>query len=65
MIILLSVPGGGRYCLSQSAAMRGAKAAVIEAKAVGGTCVNGCAKKVMWLGARIAEAIKYGERVWL
>src|SRR5690606_14487267 len=37
-----------------------AKAAVIEANAVGGTCVNvGCVpKKVMWYGAHIAEALK-------
>ena len=39
--------------------MRGAKVALIEAKHMGGTCVNvGCVpKKVMWHGAQIAEAI--------
>jgi glutathione reductase (NADPH) len=40
--------------------MRGAKVALIEAKHMGGTCVNvGCVpKKVMWHGAQVAEAIK-------
>ncbi|MGL5678451.1 MAG: glutathione-disulfide reductase, partial [Plesiomonas shigelloides] len=41
------------------AAMYGKKCALIEAKALGGTCVNvGCVpKKVMWHGAQIAEAM--------
>ncbi|MDP4530440.1 glutathione-disulfide reductase [Alkalimonas delamerensis] len=53
--------GSGGIASANRAAIRGAKAAVIEAKAVGGTCVNvGCVpKKVMWYGAHIAEAIKY------
>lgn len=53
--------GSGGIASANRAAIRGAKAAVIEAKAVGGTCVNvGCVpKKVMWFGAHIAEAIKY------
>ncbi|TRW48483.1 glutathione-disulfide reductase [Aliidiomarina halalkaliphila] len=53
--------GSGGIASANRAAMRGAKAAVIEAKKVGGTCVNvGCVpKKVMWYGAHIAEAIKY------
>jgi glutathione reductase (NADPH) len=53
--------GSGGIASANRAAMRGASAAVIEAKAVGGTCVNvGCVpKKVMWFGAHIAEAIKY------
>ncbi|MDP4537002.1 glutathione-disulfide reductase [Alkalimonas collagenimarina] len=53
--------GSGGIASANRAAMRGAKAAVIEAKAVGGTCVNvGCVpKKVMWYGAHVAEAIKY------
>ncbi|HAW92044.1 MULTISPECIES: glutathione-disulfide reductase [unclassified Arsukibacterium] len=53
--------GSGGIASANRAAMRGASAAVIEAKAVGGTCVNvGCVpKKVMWYGAHIAEAIKY------
>ena len=53
--------GSGGIASANRAAMRGAKAAVVEAKAVGGTCVNvGCVpKKVMWYGAHVAEAIKY------
>lgn len=53
--------GSGGIASANRAAIRGAKAAVIEAKAVGGTCVNvGCVpKKVMWYGAHVAEAIKY------
>jgi len=53
--------GSGGIASANRAAIRGAKAAVIEAKAVGGTCVNvGCVpKKVMWYGAHIAEALKY------
>lgn len=55
--------GSGGIASANRAAIRGAKAAVIEAKAVGGTCVNvGCVpKKVMWYGAHIAEALKYSE----
>jgi len=55
--------GSGGIASANRAAIRGAKAAVIEAKAVGGTCVNvGCVpKKVMWYGAHVAEAIKYSE----
>ncbi|MEH8019854.1 glutathione-disulfide reductase [Rheinheimera metallidurans] len=53
--------GSGGIASANRAAMRGATAAVIEAKVVGGTCVNvGCVpKKVMWYGAHIAEALKY------
>ncbi|WP_166836606.1 glutathione-disulfide reductase [Rheinheimera pleomorphica] len=53
--------GSGGIASANRAAQRGASAAVIEAKAVGGTCVNvGCVpKKVMWYGAHIAEALKY------
>ena len=55
--------GSGGIASANRAALRGAKAAVIEAKTVGGTCVNvGCVpKKIMWYGAHIAEAIKYSE----
>lgn len=55
--------GSGGIASANRAAIRGAKAAVIEAKSVGGTCVNvGCVpKKVMWYGAHIAEAMKYSE----
>ena len=53
--------GSGGIASANRAAQRGASAAVIEANAVGGTCVNvGCVpKKVMWYGAHIAEALKY------
>ncbi|CAM4046662.1 glutathione-disulfide reductase [Pseudoalteromonas byunsanensis] len=52
--------GSGGIASANRAAMRGAKVALIEAKHMGGTCVNvGCVpKKVMWHGAQIAEAIK-------
>ncbi|EKE84508.1 glutathione-disulfide reductase [Idiomarina xiamenensis] len=55
--------GSGGIASANRAAMHGAKAAVIEANSVGGTCVNvGCVpKKVMWYGAHVAEAIKYSQ----
>lgn len=51
--------GSGGIASANRAAMRGAKVLLIEAKALGGTCVNvGCVpKKVMWYGAQVAEAI--------
>ncbi|ATA20072.1 NADPH-glutathione reductase [Gibbsiella quercinecans] len=57
--------GGGSGGISSinRAAMYGQKCALIEAKELGGTCVNvGCVpKKVMWHAAQIAEAIhQYG-----
>ncbi|MGY0154418.1 glutathione-disulfide reductase [Edwardsiella tarda] len=60
----LAIGGGsGGIASINRAAMYGRKCALIEAKALGGTCVNvGCVpKKVMWHAAQIAEAIKlYG-----
>lgn len=52
--------GSGGIASINRAASYGKKCAIIEAKALGGTCVNvGCVpKKVMWHGAQIAEAIK-------
>ncbi|WCE29680.1 glutathione-disulfide reductase [Vibrio sp. SCSIO 43137] len=52
--------GSGGIASANRAAMYGAKVALIEAKDLGGTCVNvGCVpKKVMWHGAQVAEAIK-------
>ena len=52
--------GSGGIASANRAAMHGAKVALIEAKELGGTCVNvGCVpKKAMWFGAHIAEAIK-------
>lgn len=55
--------GSGGIASANRAAMYGARVALIEAKHLGGTCVNvGCVpKKVMWHGAQIAESIKlYG-----
>lgn len=51
--------GSGGIASANRAAMRGAKVLLIEAKKVGGTCVNvGCVpKKVMWYGAHVAEAM--------
>lgn len=51
--------GSGGIASANRAARYGAKVAIIEAKDLGGTCVNvGCVpKKVMWHGAQIAEAI--------
>ncbi len=51
--------GSGGIASANRAAMRGAKVALIEVNALGGTCVNvGCVpKKVMWHGAQIADAI--------
>lgn len=60
----LAIGGGsGGIASINRAAMYGRKCALIEAKELGGTCVNvGCVpKKVMWHAAQIAEAIKlYG-----
>ncbi|MFI0488579.1 MAG: glutathione-disulfide reductase [Yersinia sp. (in: enterobacteria)] len=51
--------GSGGIASINRAAMYGKKCALIEAKQLGGTCVNvGCVpKKVMWHAAQIAEAI--------
>jgi glutathione reductase (NADPH) len=51
--------GSGGIASANRAAMRGAKVLIIEAKHLGGTCVNvGCVpKKVMWYGAHVAEAL--------
>lgn len=51
--------GSGGIASINRAASYGKKCAIIEAKHLGGTCVNvGCVpKKVMWYGAQIAEAI--------
>ena len=60
----LAIGGGsGGIASINRAASYGRKCALIEAKYLGGTCVNvGCVpKKVMWHAAQIAEAIKmYG-----
>lgn len=56
----LAIGGGsGGIASINRAAMYGQKCALIEAKELGGTCVNvGCVpKKVMWHAAQIAEAL--------
>ncbi|MGX2957704.1 glutathione-disulfide reductase [Ursidibacter arcticus] len=56
----LAIGGGsGGIASINRAASYGKKCAIIEAKYLGGTCVNvGCVpKKVMWYGAQVAEAI--------
>ncbi|RAT67394.1 glutathione-disulfide reductase [Lonsdalea populi] len=58
----LAIGGGsGGIASINRAAMYGKKCALIEAKYLGGTCVNvGCVpKKVMWHAAQIAEAIHH------
>ncbi|PLV57816.1 glutathione-disulfide reductase [Erwinia sp. B116] len=58
----LAIGGGsGGIASINRAAMYGQKCALIEAKDLGGTCVNvGCVpKKVMWHAAQIAEAINH------
>ena len=52
--------GSGGLSVVERAAEHGKKCAVVEAKKLGGTCVNiGCVpKKVMWFGAHIAEALR-------
>lgn len=55
--------GSGGIASINRAAIYGQKCALIEAKALGGTCVNvGCVpKKIMWYAAQVAEAIQaYG-----
>ena len=56
---IIAIGGGsGGIATMNRAGEHGAKAAVIEEKKLGGTCVNvGCVpKKIMWYGAQIAEA---------
>lgn len=60
MFDLISIGGGsGGLALARRAAEYGAKCAVIEAKQIGGTCVNvGCVpKKVMWYAGETASAL--------
>lgn len=51
--------GSGGIASANRAAKHGKRAAIIEAKHIGGTCVNvGCVpKKAMWYGAQVAESI--------
>ena len=54
--------GSGGIATANRAAMHGAKVGLIEAKHLGGTCVNvGCVpKKAMWFAGQIADALRYG-----
>lgn len=54
--------GSGGIGSANRAAMYGAKVGLIEAKHLGGTCVNvGCVpKKAMWFAGQISDAVKYG-----
>lgn len=55
--------GSGGIASANRAALHGKSCALVEASAIGGTCVNvGCVpKKVMWHAAQLAEAIhRYG-----
>ena len=59
---IISIGGGsGGIATMNRAGEHGAKAAVIEEKKLGGTCVNvGCVpKKIMWYGAQIAESFHH------
>ncbi|WP_448547616.1 glutathione-disulfide reductase [Thalassotalea fusca] len=53
--------GSGGIASANRAARHGKKAAVIEAKQIGGTCVNvGCVpKKAMWYAGQIADSLHY------
>lgn len=59
---IIAIGGGsGGIATINRAAMYGAKAAIIEANHLGGTCVNlGCVpKKIMWYGSQVAETIAH------
>jgi glutathione reductase (NADPH) len=53
--------GSGGIASANRAARYGQKVAIIEAKDLGGTCVNlGCVpKKAMWYAGQIADALRY------
>jgi len=61
--------GSGGIATARRAAEYGARVALVEAGAIGGTCVNvGCVpKKIMWTTSRIAEILQdaagYGFRI--
>jgi len=58
----LAIGGGsGGIASVNRAAMHGQKCAIVEAKELGGTCVNvGCVpKKVMWFAGQVADTFKY------
>lgn len=61
---LITIGGGsGGLAVAEKAAEFGKSVAVIEANALGGTCVNnGCVpKKIMWIAANLAHAVDDAE----
>ena len=54
--------GSGGIATANRAAMHGKRVGLIEAKYLGGTCVNvGCVpKKAMWFAGQVADALRYG-----
>jgi glutathione-disulfide reductase len=68
---LIAIGGGsGGLAVAEKAAGLGRRAAIIESRRLGGTCVNnGCVpKKVMWYAASLAHAVDsatdFGIRAW-
>ncbi|MGH8174451.1 MAG: FAD-dependent oxidoreductase, partial [Rhodanobacteraceae bacterium] len=57
--------GSGGLSAAIRAARYGAKVAILEPNALGGTCVNvGCIpKKAMWFAAELAEAMTLADKV--
>lgn len=57
--LLVIGAGSGGIATANRAGMRGAKVAIVEAKALGGTCVNvGCVpKKVTWSVANLVQSV--------
>ena len=53
--------GSGGIASANRASLHGQRVAIVEAKALGGTCVNvGCVpKKAMWYAGQIADALRY------
>ena len=57
---LIAIGGGsGGLAVAEKAAQLGKRVAVVEARRMGGTCVNnGCVpKKIMWYAANLAQAV--------
>jgi len=57
---LITIGGGsGGLAVAEKAAALGKRVAIVEAKKLGGTCVNaGCVpKKIMWQAAQLATAV--------
>lgn len=62
-LIVIGGGSGGLGCARRAAGRYGKEVLIIEAKALGGTCVNvGCVpKKVMWAAANMREALGYAK----